>query len=804
MAASWYCRILDEELGPLRQSDLQRLADSRTLGPDDLVRKGNTKWVKASKIRGLIPTIEPPSAADMGLQSVLEEPARLPASPKHVTLKTNQAFKLRVSLVITFATGACIAVFAVLFKNTPTGGELPREPITTADSEAGTMREQLESLQKELAELKAASQPIAGPANVIEQLDELKSTLSGLAEEFRQALPGSTEPQEDSDADAAVNDLVGRAKSATVHITSDRAVGSGFLVDESGLVATNYHVVEGSTRIAVRFEDREEVQALGFTKVFPDRDLAFVRLPPQPGRAVLAISQKIPTVGSHVVAVGSPEGLSFSVSTGIVSGVRSGAELAELLGGDRKDVTWIQTTAPISHGNSGGPLVNNAGEVVGMNTLSTSLRPLRPSQNINFAVAGTEIVKALDESRGESLGFDQLPPARELPLATPTAPRQEVTSGSSRELLEKIRQQGNLVYQTKVAAQAKLLDLQRERIEAAATGAGLAASIQTTLRSMAIIEARVRQLREAASSYLADSEVKYAYEAEIQQKGLEYNQYLSQAQRLQSEATKVAVHIRGLQSQIAHLGSEIVRAENQQRQLRQEWLRVADPFGDRSRRSHEEAIEVFSEWVAVDSRNPDAFVGRSFAYISIGNFQNAIADATKALELDSAHSAAHAALAFALHSAGQKTAAMASIGRSIKSDKSSPAAYFVRAEISVLEGQYKQAVADLKTVVRLLPNSATAHTKLALLYAACPAPSVRNEKLAVAMATTACELTNWSGWQPIGALAAARAEAGEFDEAIKWATRAADDAPDEHKPVFRQYLELFRQSKPVRLSGGGE
>ena len=141
------------------------------------------------------------------------------------------------------------------------------------------------------------------------------------------------------------------------------AVGSGFIVDKSGYILTNYHVVEEASRITVRLASGEEFQAkivgrdegtaLAVLKIEAGRDLPFVKL---------GDSEKA-RVGDWVLAIGSPFGLSQTVTAGIVSQVKR--ETPYTFQFPKK---FIQTDAAINRGNSGGPLVNMDGEVIGVNS----------------------------------------------------------------------------------------------------------------------------------------------------------------------------------------------------------------------------------------------------------------------------------------------------------------------------------------------------------------------------------------------------------------------------------------------------
>ncbi|MFN7813320.1 MAG: trypsin-like peptidase domain-containing protein [Planctomycetia bacterium] len=142
-------------------------------------------------------------------------------------------------------------------------------------------------------------------------------------------------------------------------------VGSGVIVDPSGIVLTNNHVVEGADVVTVELSDGREFTASDI-KTDPESDLAVVRLAGARDlpTARLGDSDKL-SIGDWVIAIGTPFELETTVSAGIISG--KGREL----GGIRR-AQFLQTDAAINPGNSGGPLVNLAGEVVGINTAIAS------------------------------------------------------------------------------------------------------------------------------------------------------------------------------------------------------------------------------------------------------------------------------------------------------------------------------------------------------------------------------------------------------------------------------------------------
>ena len=160
---------------------------------------------------------------------------------------------------------------------------------------------------------------------------------------------------------------------------TERGQGSGFVYDPSGLLITNAHVVEGSTRVTVGLPDgrRADGRVVG---VDPVTDLAVVKLEAQGPWPVVGLGNSDALqVGDWVIAVGNPFGLDQTVTLGIVSSLNRNAAA---LGITDKRLELIQTDAAINPGNSGGPLLNADGEVVGINTLVRS----GPGAGLGFAI----------------------------------------------------------------------------------------------------------------------------------------------------------------------------------------------------------------------------------------------------------------------------------------------------------------------------------------------------------------------------------------------------------------------------------
>ena len=170
--------------------------------------------------------------------------------------------------------------------------------------------------------------------------------------------------------------------------TGSGKTGSGFILDKSTVV-TNYHVVSGAEKAEVVFHDKTRVDVTGFWEVSRECDIALlsVKIPSEKAALAPKLAAELPKPGEKVFAFGAPLALSGSISDGIVSAVRRGKELEAAASlGYEADSTWIQTTAPISPGNSGGPIVNAQGEVLGLATWTD-----KRGQNINFATSALKI-----------------------------------------------------------------------------------------------------------------------------------------------------------------------------------------------------------------------------------------------------------------------------------------------------------------------------------------------------------------------------------------------------------------------------
>jgi hypothetical protein len=184
-----------------------------------------------------------------------------------------------------------------------------------------------------------------------------------------------------------VADVVKQSSDAVVLIVisnsagEETALGSGFLVSSNGEIVTNYHVIKEAHSAVVKLSNGAFFPVDGVLASDSDKDLAVIKVK---GKNLPFLSlgdiEKL-RVGDHVVAIGSPLGLEGTVSDGIVSALRDTAKMK-----------WIQTTAPVSHGNSGGPLLDMSNHVVGVITWGLNLDL---GQNLNFAAPSSAVTALL-------------------------------------------------------------------------------------------------------------------------------------------------------------------------------------------------------------------------------------------------------------------------------------------------------------------------------------------------------------------------------------------------------------------------
>lgn len=178
-------------------------------------------------------------------------------------------------------------------------------------------------------------------------------------------------------------ELYENAAPSVLTLTVDRAggtssIGTAFLACRPNVAVTAWHVLKGARKVTAKFSDGTTVPVLGLIDKDPSKDIALIALDAG-SRKPLSLAAGDPKVGSRAFVIGSPKGMEFSISDGLIS-------QTPVVGQNR----LYQFTCPVSPGNSGGPLFNGAGQVLGVVSWQW-----RDAQNLNFAVPTKEL-SALD------------------------------------------------------------------------------------------------------------------------------------------------------------------------------------------------------------------------------------------------------------------------------------------------------------------------------------------------------------------------------------------------------------------------
>jgi len=171
--------------------------------------------------------------------------------------------------------------------------------------------------------------------------------------------------------------------------------GTGFVVDEEGTIVTNHHVIKGAEAVRIKFKNGAVYEQVDLLADAAETDLALLRIDmqkptsdagvPEAPPLVLGDSEKV-VVGERAVSIGNPLGLEHTLTDGLVSSRRV-----------YEGRDWIQMSVPISPGNSGGPLFNMRGEVIGISTATLS-GAFAAAQNLNLAVPVNELKRLIRPS----------------------------------------------------------------------------------------------------------------------------------------------------------------------------------------------------------------------------------------------------------------------------------------------------------------------------------------------------------------------------------------------------------------------
>lgn len=246
--------------------------------------------------------------------------------------------------------------------------------------------------------------------------ESIQATMEAMPTQTRTPTPTLT-----SRITSSIADVVEYARAGVVRITGSSAYGSGFVVDSDGHILTNAHVIDGATWLTAVLDDGTRLTAR-VVGTDPMRDIALIKVEPHRRQLTVLPLVKQTREGEEVVALGYPlGGGNLTVTKGIVSALVTRGSLA-----------YIQTDAALNPGNSGGPLLNSRGEVVGMNTSVLREDDGDETEGIGFAIKSDTLRPSL--SLLKTGLYPVLTPSRTtriLSTPTPRAPSSTLYSPSS-------------------------------------------------------------------------------------------------------------------------------------------------------------------------------------------------------------------------------------------------------------------------------------------------------------------------------------------------------------------------------------
>jgi tetratricopeptide (TPR) repeat protein len=187
-----------------------------------------------------------------------------------------------------------------------------------------------------------------------------------------------------------------------------------------------------------------------------------------------------------------------------------------------------------------------------------------------------------------------------------------------------------------------------------------------------------------------------------------------------------------------------------------------------SKGDYAKAIADCDQAIQLDPKNAQAYGNRGWAHGMKGDYDQAISDLDQAIQLDPKLKNVYYSRGWAYSSKGDYDQAISDLDQAIQLNPKLKDAYYSRAMAYGMKGEYDKAIADYSQAIQLDPKSAKAYDNLAWLLATCPQANFRDGKKAVAYATKSCELSAWKDPVAVDVLAAACAEVGDFDNAVKW------------------------------------
>ena len=212
---------------------------------------------------------------------------------------------------------------------------------------------------------------------------------------------------------------------------------------------------------------------------------------------------------------------------------------------------------------------------------------------------------------------------------------------------------------------------------------------------------------------------------------------------------------------------------------------------------YDNAISDFDAALAIDSKHFVAMNNRALCHIAVENLPAALNDLNGAISLNKDYPEALNNRGVVHAGQGNFDAAIVDYTAALKIDDTYADAYGNRSFALRQQGKFAEAIADLETAMEKSPLDFKPVNDLAWVLATCSTDSIRKPKEALALATKACQMTQYQNWNTMDTLAAAHAANGDFKAAQQWIATAIEKAPQEHRAALQEHVEQLQAEKPI-------
>jgi len=432
---------------------------------------------------------------------------------------------------------------------------------------------------------------------------------------------------------------------STKTTAGEESSGSGYIVDSSGVVVTNFHVVNAAKEINVKLKDGKIYPVDSIIYYNVNKDICILKIKAQNLPLVSLGDSNTSRVGEKVYVIGSPLGLEYTFSDGMVSAIR------DLIG-----LKWLQITAPVSNGNSGGPVINAQGQVIGMVTFEN-----KEGQNLNFALAINEVKPFISTS----------PKMTAKEFAESQTHADYYFYEGSKALLQKD-------YDQAISDYTKAIEINPTFAEVY-YGLGVAYCNQGNLS-------------QAISDYT---------------KAIEINPNLAEAYDSRGDA----YHNQGNLSQAI---SDYTKAIEINPNFAGAYFGRGNSYYKQGNLS--QAISDYTKAIKVNPNLAQAYIGRGITYYKQDNFAQAISDETKAIEINPNDAEVYYNRGLIYDSLGNFTQAILDYTKAIKINPNYTDAYCGRGLAFKNQDNLSQAISDETKAIEINPNLGAAYGARGLAY----------------------------------------------------------------------------------------